>query len=144
MRELHQTSPSALRTETSSRLQYDPPDNQIWHTDDVYLSQKERTIFYLCRLSFTEISDRRHNTGFGDKSIVFLHFPRTVRVGQSGLLSVNFDFRNIIFRPMVFLFVWAKYKWKFMRDCCKLSFPRPLVASPLARAFSRGSLWSPK
>ena len=31
-----------------------------------------------------------------------------------------------------------------MRDGCKLSFRRPLAASPLARAFSRGSLRSPK
>ena len=31
------------------------------------------------------------------------------------------------------------WKWKFMRDRCKLSFPRPL-----ARAFSRGSLRLPK
>ena len=34
------------------------------------------------------------------------------------------------FQPVVFSFVWAKYKWKFMRDRCKLSFPRPL-APPL-------------
>ena len=39
---------------------------------------------------------------------------------------------------------WAKYKWNFMRDRCKLSFPLPLAASPLARAFSRESLRSPK
>ena len=36
---------------------------------------------------------------------------------------------------MVFPFVWTKYKWKFERDGCKLSFRRPLAASPLARAF---------
>ena len=29
---------------------------------------------------------------------------------QLGLLSINFDFRNVIFQPMVFPFVWAKYK----------------------------------
>ena len=34
LRELHQTSPSALRAETSSRYQSDPPENQIWHTDE--------------------------------------------------------------------------------------------------------------
>ena len=62
---------------------------------------------------------------------------------QLGLLSVNFDFRNVIFQPMVFPFVWAKYKWKFVRDGCKLSFPLPLAASPLARAFSRDSFNSP-
>ena len=33
-RELHQTSPSALRAETSFRYQSDPPENQIWHTDE--------------------------------------------------------------------------------------------------------------
>ena len=63
---------------------------------------------------------------------------------QLSLLSINFDFRNVIFQPMVFPFVWAKYKWKFVRDGCKLSFRRPLAASPLARAFSRDSLHSPK
>ena len=45
---------------------------------------------------------------------------------------------------MVFPFVWAKYKWNFMRDRCKLSFPLSLAASPLARPFSRDSLSSPK
>ena len=60
LRELHQTSPSALRAETSSRYQSDPTANQIWHTDDG------------------------------------------------------------ISQPMVFPFVWAKYKWKFVRDDCKL------------------------
>ena len=44
-----------------------------------------------------------------------------------GLLSINFDFPNVIFHPMLFPFVWAKYKWKFMRHCCKLSFPQPLM-----------------
>ena len=56
----------------------------------------------------SEFSDRRHNTGFGDNSIVFLHLPRKFRVGPLCLLSVNFDFRNVIFQPMVFPFVWAK------------------------------------
>ena len=32
--ENHMTSPSALRAETSSRYQSDPPENQIWHTDE--------------------------------------------------------------------------------------------------------------
>ena len=61
-----------------------------------------------------------------------------------GLLSINFDFRNVIFQPIVFPFVWAKYKWNFMRDRCKLSFPLPLAAWPLARAFLWDSLHSPK
>ena len=34
LRELHQTSPYALRVGTSSRCQSDAPDNQIWHTDE--------------------------------------------------------------------------------------------------------------
>ena len=63
---------------------------------------------------------------------------------QLSLLLISFDFRNVIFQPMVFPFVWVKYKWKFMRDYCKLSFCQPLTASLLARAFSRGSLCSPK
>ena len=43
---------------------------------------------------------------------------------------------------MVFPFVWAKYKWKFMIDRCKLSFPRPLAARfvrPKRRACSQAS-----
>ena len=44
---------------------------------------------------------------------------------QLSLLSINFDFRNVIFQPMVFPFVWANYQWNFMRDRCKLSFPLP-------------------
>ena len=47
---------------------------------------------------------------------------------QLGLLSINFVFRNVIFQPMVFPFVSAKYKWNFMRDRCKLSFP--LASAP--------------
>ena len=100
LRELHQTSPSTLRAETSFRYQSDPPC-------EPNLSHKRRG----CQLS---------------------------------LLSINFDFRNVIFQPIVFPLVWAKYKWNFMRDLCKLSFPLPLAASPLARAFSQDSFHSPK
>ena len=56
----------------------------------------------------SEFSDCRQNRSFGDKSIVFLHFPRKLRAGQLGLLSISFDFRNVIFQPVVFPFVWAK------------------------------------
>ena len=90
------------------------------NTDKSYLSQKEKAIFCLYQSSFQSwFSNRRHNTGFGDNT-----FP----VIYAGLLSINFDFRNIIFP-----FVWAKYmyNWKVMRDCCKLSFPWPLVALSL-------------
>ena len=52
LRESHQTIPSALRAETSSRVQFDPTENQNWHTNDSYLSQKEKAIFFLCRSSF--------------------------------------------------------------------------------------------
>ena len=90
LRELQQTSPSALRAETSFRYQSDPPENPTCHTDEGG-----------CQL---------------------------------GLLSINFVFRNVIFQPIVFPFVWAKYKWNFMRDRCKRSFPLPLAASPLARS----------
>ena len=69
--------PVCFFSETSSRFQYDPPENQIWHTDDSYLSEKEKASFFLCWSSFqsfrSKFSDRRHNTGFGDKSIVFLN-----------------------------------------------------------------------
>ena len=46
-------------------------------------------------------------------------------------------------KTVVFPFVRAKYKWTFIRDRCKLSFPRSLEASPLARV-SPDSLRSPK
>ena len=75
LRELHQTSPSALRAETSSRYQSDPPEKPT-------------------------LTHRRSGC-------------------QLDLLSVNFDFRNVIFQPMVpmvFPFVWAKYKWNLMRS----------------------------
>ena len=63
LRELQQTSPSALRAETSSRYQSDP-----------------------------------------------LRTKSDTKTKRLGLLSINFDFRNVIFQPMVFPFVWAKYK----------------------------------
>ena len=94
----------------------------------------------LLRSEFTEFSDRQHNTGVGDKNIMFLHLPRKFRAGNLGLLSINFDFRNVIIQPMVVSSVWAKYKWKFMRDRFKLFFPRPLTTSSLARTFSRTKL----
>ena len=72
-RKLHQTSPSALRTETSFRFHYDWPEIQIWlwmnnHTDDSCLSQKEGAIFFLCLWLSSAIA--LHNTVF----VVFLHF----------------------------------------------------------------------
>ena len=63
---------------------------------------------------------------------------------ELGLLPINFVFRNAIFQPIVFSFFLEECKWNFMRDRCKLSFPLPFAASPLARAFSRDSLRSPK
>ena len=51
------------------------PENQIWHTDNSYLTQREKAIFFLCWSSFrSEFSNHRQNTGFGNKSIKFLHF----------------------------------------------------------------------
>lgn len=46
-------------------------------------------------------------------------------VGQPGLSSMNFNFWNVIFQPVVFRFVWVKQKWKFISDCCQLSFSSP-------------------
>ena len=57
-------------------------ENQIWHTDNSYLSQKEKAIFFLCWSSFrSEFSNHRQNTGFGDKSIVFLRFRENLGLG---------------------------------------------------------------
>ena len=144
---VHPTSPFALRAETSSRSNMIPLRTKFNTQTTVISHERRRKRFSssVGHLFQGEFSDWRQNTGFGDKSIVFLHFPRKFRAGQLyGLLSVKFHFRNVIFQPMVFPFVWAKYKWKFMRDRCKLSFPRHLASSPLARAFSRGLLRSPK
>ena len=47
-------------------------ENQIWHTDNSYLSQKEKAIFFLRWSSFqSEFSNHRQHMGFGDKSNVF-------------------------------------------------------------------------
>ena len=89
----------------------------------------------------SEFSDRQHDMGFGNKSIMFLHFPRKFRAGQLALLWISFDFRNVIFQPVVFSFVGAKYKWKIMRDHCKLSFPQPL-ASPASAYYSDSLVFS--
>ena len=59
---------------------------------------------------------------------------QTKRVPAWPVLSINFDFRNVILQLMLFPFVWAKYKWNFMRDRCKLSFSLPPAALPLARS----------
>ena len=111
LRESHQTSPSALRAETSSRFQYDPLRTKF-DTQTTVISHRRRKQFSSSAglLFRSEFSDRQSNAGFGDKSIVFQHFPRKFRTGQPGLLSIDLDFRNVIFHPMEFPFVWAKYK----------------------------------
>ena len=140
LRELHQTSPFALRAETSPRSSMIPWKPNLTHRRQLSLTEGKSDFLPLPVIFFgvsSAITDKTQNTGFGDKSIVSLQFPRKFRVGQLGLLSINFDFRNVIFQPMVFPFVWGKYKWKFMSDRYKLSFPRPLAASPLARPNKR-------
>ena len=47
--------------------------------------------------------------------------PTLSQVQLTRIWSINFDFWNTIFQPMVFPFVG-----KFMTDHCKLSFPHPL------------------
>ena len=56
----------------SSWFQSDPPENKTWHTDDRYLSQKEKAIFFRSAglLSRSEFGARWHNTGLGDKDRV--------------------------------------------------------------------------
>ena len=146
LRELHQTIPFALRAETSPRSSMIPLETKF-NTQTTVISHRRRKRFSSSagHLFRSEFSDYQQNTGFGDKSIVSLHFPRKFRADQLGLLlSINFDLRNVIFQPMLFPFVWGKYKWKFMSDRYKLSFHRPLAASQLARPLSRSSLRSPK
>ena len=88
----------------------------------------------------SEFSDRRHNTGFGDKSIVFLRLPRKFRAGQLSLLSINFDIRNVIFQPMVSPFVWAKQQLKIYETSLEAllsSAARGSLARSRAARFAR-------
>ena len=57
------------------------------HTQTTVISHRRRKRFFSSAglLSRSEFGDRWHNTGFWDKSIVFLHFPRKFRGGQPGL-----------------------------------------------------------
>ena len=91
LRELQQTRPSALRAETSSRYQSDPPENQIWHTDEAGAS---------------------------------------LACSQSTLISGTSFFSEV--------------QTKICKGSLQAPFPLPLVASPLARAFSRDLFHSPK
>ena len=59
---------------------------------------------------------------------------------KQGMSLVKIYWRHVIFKPMVFRFIWAKQKWKFMRDRCKLSFPLPLAALLLALLTINGEL----
>ena len=54
--------PVCFFSETSSRFQYDPPENQIWHTDDSYLSEKEKASFFLCWSSFQSFRSKFSDT----------------------------------------------------------------------------------
>ena len=69
-------------------------------------------------------------------SIVFLNVWQTFMVGQPRISSIKINWRCVIFQAMVFPFVWAKQKWKFIRDRCKLSFPPPLAALLLTHSLS--------
>ena len=60
-------------------------------------------------------------------SIVFLNVQQTFTAGQPGMSSIKITRRDDIFQPTVLSFVWAKQKWKFLRD-------PPYAALPLARA----------
>ena len=65
-------------------------------------------------------------------SIVFLSVWQTFMAGQPGMSTIKVNWRCNIFQPMIFCFVCAKQKWKFIRDHCKVSFPPPLTALLLA------------
>ena len=53
---------------------------------------------------------------------------------QLSLLSINFDFRNVIFQPMVFPFVCVKYKWNLWEIVVSSPFLGP---SRLHRSLAR-------
>ena len=68
LRELHQTSPSALRAETSSRYQSNPPENQIWQTDEAGASLAVKRCKRI-RVSFAQDSLKLQNKNY--KRLVF-------------------------------------------------------------------------
>ena len=70
----------------------------------------------------SEFSDRRHNTGFGDKSRENLG-QASWACYQSTLISGTSFFSQRYFPSS-----GRSNNWKFMRDHWRLSFPRPLAA----------------
>ena len=46
----------------------------------------------------------------------FLNVQQTFTAGQPGMSSIKITWRCDIFQPMVLSFLWAKQKWKFLRD----------------------------
>ena len=103
-------------------------------------------------LFWSEFSDSRQNTGFGDKSIVFLHLLWKFRAGQLDLLSINCDFPNNTFYPMVFPFILGEVKGRGTNEnlweiVASAPFPSPSrraarsrVLSPLALLTQIGEL----
>ena len=103
-------------------------------------------------LFWSEFSDSRQNTGFGDKSIVFLHLLWKFRPGQLDLLSINCDFPNNTFYPMVFPFILGEVKGRGTNEnlweiVASAPFPSPSrwaarsrVLSPLALLTQIGEL----
>ena len=113
-------------------------------TQGTVISHRRRKFFLplpvdlLFRREFTDRRHNKNNTGFGDKSMVFLHFPRKFKAGQLSLVSMNFDFQNVIFQPMVFPFVWTKYKRNLWEMVASSPFLGP-SRLPRSLARSRGA-----
>ena len=100
---LNISSSSVLGTETRKLKAFETHLASFLFRDRCANKVKNSSLFY-------DIAIADITRVFGEKSIVFLHFPPKFRAGRLGLLSINFNFRNVIFKPMVFPFVWAKYK----------------------------------
>ena len=106
-----------------------------WWRVFIFLPQELQTrpdLSSTCNILFARINEPVCIEGWNKFSVPIWspwepNLTRRRRRCQLGLLSINFVFRNVIFQPIVFPFVWVKYKWNFMRDCCKLSFSRILV-----------------
>ena len=130
--QLHQTSPSALRAETSSRYQLASHAGVFRVAPFSSLYEKRAPLK-------TPAWEARYPTDLPENQIWHTdEAGASLACYQSTLISETSFFS-------LFPLVWAKYKWNFMRDHrCKLSFPLPLAASPLARAFSRDSPHSPR
>ena len=68
---------------------------------------------------------------------MFLNVQQTFTAGQPGMSSIKITWRCDIFQPMVLSFLWAKQKWKFLRDPSYAALPLARAYRSLAACFGR-------